>query len=62
MGIKDQFQDKANEIKERAEQAKQGAKDEMSERTAKAKQQKKDMRSKSQQPIDDIRDELDDRT
>ncbi|MCX5377896.1 hypothetical protein [Streptomyces sp. NBC_00091] len=58
MGIKDQFQDKANEIKDRAEKAKQGAKDEMAERTAKAKQ-KKDSRPTS---LDDIKDELDDRT
>ncbi|MFJ3878383.1 hypothetical protein ACIPW5_13080 [Streptomyces sp. NPDC090077] len=62
MGIKDQFQDKANELKARAEQATQGAKDEMSERTAKAKQQKKDMRSTSRQSVDDVRGELDDRT
>ncbi|MFF5704520.1 hypothetical protein ACFY7H_18750 [Streptomyces sp. NPDC012794] len=66
MGIKDQFQDKANEIRDRAEKAGQGVKDEMAERTAKARQKKdtgSSSRSKPQsQSHDGIKDELDDRT
>ncbi|MEV8532780.1 hypothetical protein [Streptomyces sp. NPDC051211] len=43
MGIKDQFQDKANELKEQAQkakQAKQGTKDEVSERAKQTKGKK----------------------
>ncbi|MFG2992335.1 hypothetical protein ACGFZK_24125 [Streptomyces sp. NPDC048257] len=59
MGIKDQFQDKAQELKEKARQAqkagKGGAQDEKSRRAPQAQ-------DSPQRSFDDIQDELDDRT
>lgn len=56
MGIKDQFQDKAEQLKAKAQQSQQGAKDEASSRSRQAKAKK----PQAQQPIDDVRTELDD--
>lgn len=53
MGIKDQFQDKANELKDKARVAQKGAKDEASERGAQAS-------GHTRKKADKVHDELDD--
>ncbi|MFJ7592040.1 hypothetical protein ACIQZO_32700 [Streptomyces sp. NPDC097617] len=58
MGIKDQFQDKAQELEEKARQARQPGKGAQDERSARAPQPK----DSPQRSFDDISDELDDRT
>ncbi|MBT2408244.1 MULTISPECIES: hypothetical protein [unclassified Streptomyces] len=55
MGIKDQFQDKANELKGKAQQARKGAKDEASERA----QQLRDKKSQGQEKPDPARSQFD---
>ncbi|GGR89481.1 hypothetical protein [Streptomyces nojiriensis] len=59
MGIKDQFQDKAQELKEKAQKGQKqpgkGPQDKKSQRTPQPK-------DSPQRSFDDIRDELDDRT
>ncbi|KJY36636.1 MULTISPECIES: hypothetical protein [Streptomyces] len=56
MGIKEQFEDKAQELKGKAQKAQQGAKEQASSRSQQAKAKK----PQAQQPLDDIRDEADD--
>ncbi|MFI1647684.1 hypothetical protein ACH4XT_12190 [Streptomyces avidinii] len=58
MGIKDQFQDKAQQIEEKARQAQKPGKGARDERSARAPQPQ----DSPQRSFDDIRDELDDRT
>ncbi|WP_184791553.1 hypothetical protein [Streptomyces sp. 3211] len=58
MGIKDQFQDKAQELEEKARQAQKPGKGAQGERAARAPQAK----DSPQRSFDDIQDELDDRT
>ncbi|MFI7354817.1 hypothetical protein ACIBTP_12805 [Streptomyces avidinii] len=58
MGIKDQFQDKAQQIEEKARQAQKPGKGPQGERSARAPQPK----DSPQRSFDDIQDELDDRT
>ncbi|MCX4526268.1 MULTISPECIES: hypothetical protein [unclassified Streptomyces] len=57
MGIKDQFQDKAEELRNKAQQAQQGAKDEASERAA---QQPGDKKRQGKPKAPKVHDELDD--
>ncbi|MFJ8211096.1 hypothetical protein [Streptomyces sp. NPDC096033] len=56
MGIKEQFEDKAQELKGKAQKGQQGAKEQASSRSQQAKAKK----PQAQQPLDDIRDEADD--
>ncbi|MFC9296022.1 hypothetical protein ACFTWH_13035 [Streptomyces sp. NPDC057011] len=56
MGIKDQFQDKANDLKDKAQKAAQGAKGEASQRSAKIQDKSK---TKPQGQADRARDEFD---
>ncbi|MFB6809593.1 hypothetical protein [Streptomyces sp. NPDC056387] len=53
MGIKDQFQDKANELKDKARTGRQGARDEASERAAQAPDQAKRKKAKVHDELDD---------
>ncbi|MEV0991387.1 hypothetical protein [Streptomyces sp. NPDC049949] len=53
MGIKDQFQDKAQELEDKAKAARQGAKDETSERGAHASGQAKKKKEKVHDELDD---------
>ncbi|MFJ3723971.1 hypothetical protein ACIPYQ_15545 [Streptomyces sp. NPDC090045] len=57
MGIKDQFQDKAEELRDRAQSGTKGAKDQVTERTAKL--QEKAKRRPQQEQADRVRDEFD---
>ncbi|MFB7180062.1 hypothetical protein ACFCYI_20490 [Streptomyces sp. NPDC056257] len=57
MGIKDQFQDKADELTNRAQNGAKGAKDEATQRTAKL--QDKSKRRPQQEQADRVRDEFD---
>ncbi|MFD9371083.1 hypothetical protein ACFWA6_25745 [Streptomyces sp. NPDC060020] len=57
MGIKDQFQDKADELRDRAQNGAKGTKDEATQRTAKL--QEKSKRSPQQEQADRVRDEFD---
>ncbi|MFB6562296.1 MULTISPECIES: hypothetical protein [unclassified Streptomyces] len=60
MGIKDQFQDKAQELKEKAQKGqKQPGKGPQDQKSSQRTPQPKDSPQRS---FDDIRDELDDRT
>ena len=86
MGMKDQFQDKANELKDKARKAKSGDHNEMSERARKGRepgrepgreqsrepgheqgrepgheQGREKGRGQGRQPMDKVRDELDER-
>nr|WSW60128.1 hypothetical protein OG513_16925 [Streptomyces sp. NBC_00998] len=53
MGIKDQFQDKAQELKDKAKAAQQGAKDEASERGVQAPEPAKKKKEKVHDELDD---------
>ncbi|MFG2714039.1 hypothetical protein ACGFX2_26290 [Streptomyces goshikiensis] len=56
MGIKDQFQEKSQELKDKAQQAQQGAKDESSERARQIGEKKPGAKQKAPK----VHDELDD--
>ncbi|MGW7046758.1 hypothetical protein ACWGDT_29505 [Streptomyces avermitilis] len=66
MGMKDQFQDKANELKDKAKKAKSGDHDEMSQRARKDREQgQKPMREPMRDPMrepmrDPMRESMDD--
>ncbi|MEV6577273.1 hypothetical protein AB0M92_03790 [Streptomyces sp. NPDC051582] len=53
MGIKDQFQDKAQELEDKAKAARQGAKDEAPQRGAPASDQAKKKKEKVHDELDD---------
>ncbi|MFD7083423.1 hypothetical protein ACFYXV_25200 [Streptomyces sp. NPDC002181] len=53
MGIKDQFQDKAQELEDKAKAARQGAKDEASQRGAHASDPAKKKKEKVHDELDD---------
>ncbi|MFE9930709.1 hypothetical protein [Streptomyces sp. NPDC005533] len=61
MGIKDQFQDKADELKDRAQNGAKGAKDEATHKATQrtAKPQEKSKRGPQQEQADRLRDEFD---
>ncbi|MEU2583011.1 hypothetical protein ABZ612_08625 [Streptomyces avermitilis] len=72
MGMKDQFQDKANELKDKAKKAKSGDRDDMSQRARKDREQgqkpmrdpmrdpmRESMDDPMHDPMDEPRDELD---
>ncbi|MFJ9962654.1 hypothetical protein [Streptomyces avermitilis] len=62
MGMKDQFQDKANELKDKAKKAKSGDRDDMSQRARKDREQgQKPMRDPMREPMrDPMRESMDD--
>ncbi|MGX5189233.1 hypothetical protein ACWKT5_42645 [Streptomyces avermitilis] len=66
MGMKDQFQDKANELKDKAKKAKSGDRDDMSQRARKDREQgQKPMREPMRDPMrepmrDPMRESMDD--
>ncbi|MGG8408096.1 hypothetical protein ACM614_16540 [Streptomyces sp. 12297] len=60
MGIKDQFQDKANQLKEQAQKAREGTDREKASKAADETRQR--AQRQGWQSTDDIRDEFDDRS
>ncbi|BAC71334.1 hypothetical protein AQJ43_04130 [Streptomyces avermitilis] len=66
MGMKDQFQDKANELKDKAKKARSGDRDDMSQRARKDREQgQKPMREPMRDPMrepmrDPMRESMDD--
>ncbi|MEU3920667.1 hypothetical protein [Streptomyces sp. NPDC029004] len=59
MGIRDQFEVKAQQLKERAEQAASGARDEAPERASKARQPRREQSKSDDEAMQEAQDRFD---